>query len=175
VRRGDCGGRIEIECGHRFIRLAGTRHHVRLGLSGAVCYGTAPNLRETGRILRSPVFFRAVAVAAQLLVALTLGPRAYAHAVIIDSTPTVDAIVAPGTVDIKLHYNSRIDHQRSRVTLFGPDGVGRRIDILPGSPPDIIVGRAADLSAGQYRLRWQVLAVDGHLTRGDIPFSVKAP
>jgi methionine-rich copper-binding protein CopC len=28
------------------------------------------------------------------------------------------------------------------------------------------------LGSGAYRLRWQVLAVEGHITRGDIPFTV---
>jgi len=30
----------------------------------------------------------------------------------------------------------------------------------------------ADLAAGAYSLRWQVLAIDGHITRGDVPFTV---
>jgi methionine-rich copper-binding protein CopC len=30
------------------------------------------------------------------------------------------------------------------------------------------------LAAGAYRLRWQVLASDGHITRGEIPFTVTA-
>lgn len=102
-------------------------------------------------------------------------PRAEAHAVIVDSTPTVNATVAPGALDVVLHYNSRVDHQRSRLTLVGADGVPRQIAIAPDGPADVIAARATDLAPGQYRLRWQVLAVDGHLTRGDIPFSVKAP
>ena len=125
--------------------------------------------------MRSPLIFRAVAVAAQLLVAITFAPRASAHAVIIDSSPAMNESVASGPLDIKLHYNSRIDHQRSRVTLIGPDGGGRPIDIAPDSAPDVIAGHATDLAPGQYRLRWQVLAIDGHLTRGDIFFSVKTP
>jgi copper resistance protein C len=28
------------------------------------------------------------------------------------------------------------------------------------------------LTAGDYVARWQVLAVDGHITRGDVPFTV---
>jgi len=28
------------------------------------------------------------------------------------------------------------------------------------------------LVPGLYSLRWQVLAVDGHITRGDVPFTV---
>jgi methionine-rich copper-binding protein CopC len=30
------------------------------------------------------------------------------------------------------------------------------------------------LKPGAYKLQWQVLAPDGHITRGVVPFSVKA-
>ena len=126
--------------------------------------------------MRLPVFPRIAAFAALFVVALTAAaPRAEAHAVIVDSTPAVNATVAPGPLDVTLHYNSRIDHLRSRLTLVGADGVPHPIAIAPDGAADIVAGRTADLAPGQYRLRWQVLAVDGHLTRGDIPFSVKAP
>jgi methionine-rich copper-binding protein CopC len=99
---------------------------------------------------------------------------AAAHAVIIDSVPAVDAAVA-GDSDVTLHFNSRIDHQRSRLTLIAPDGAANLLTIAPDSAPDVVAAKLNGLAAGQYRLRWQVLAVDGHLTRGDIRFSVKAP
>jgi methionine-rich copper-binding protein CopC len=35
-----------------------------------------------------------------------------------------------------------------------------------------VTGTTGELATGVYVLRWQVLAVDGHITRGDIPFSV---
>jgi len=31
------------------------------------------------------------------------------------------------------------------------------------------------LAPGAHVLRWQVLAIDGHITRGDVPFTVVAP
>jgi len=99
---------------------------------------------------------------------------AAAHAVIIDSVPAVDAAVA-GDSDVTLHFNSRIDHQRSRLTLIAPDGSTSLLAIAPDSAPDVVAAKLSGLAAGQYRLRWQVLAIDGHLTRGDIRFSVKAP
>ena len=37
--------------------------------------------------------------------------------------------------------------------------------------PDLLTGRA-ELVPGSYVLHWQVLAVDGHITRGDVPFTV---
>ena len=115
-----------------------------------------------------------------LVVVMTAGPvltarPADAHAVIIDSIPAVDAVVPAGDSDVTLHYNSRIDHQRSRLTLVAPDGASTLLAISPDSAPDIVAAKMNGLAAGQYRLRWQVLAIDGHLTRGDIRFSVKAP
>jgi methionine-rich copper-binding protein CopC len=115
-----------------------------------------------------------------LVVVMTAGPvltarPADAHAVIIDSIPAVDAVVPAGDSDVTLHYNSRIDHQRSRLTLVAPDGTSTLLAISPDSAPDIVAAKMNGLAAGQYRLRWQVLAIDGHLTRGDIRFSVKAP
>jgi methionine-rich copper-binding protein CopC len=102
-------------------------------------------------------------------------PSAWAHAVIIDSTPAVGAVLAAADSDIALRFNSRIDHQRSRLTLVPADGKARPLAITQDTAPDIVAAKLSNLAPGQYRLRWQVLAVDGHLTRGDIPFSVKAP
>jgi methionine-rich copper-binding protein CopC len=124
----------------------------------------------------SSSFFSRMAAAA-LMLALSQfasAPSAHAHAVIIGSTPAVDAVVAPDS-DVTLQFNSRIDHERSRLTLVAADGATSSVPILPGSAPDIISAKMSGLAAGQYRLRWQVLAIDGHLTRGDIRFSVKAP
>jgi len=33
--------------------------------------------------------------------------------------------------------------------------------------------RAQQLAPGKYTLRWQALAVDGHITRGEVPFTVE--
>jgi methionine-rich copper-binding protein CopC len=105
-----------------------------------------------------------------------MAPRvARAHAVVIESVPAVDSVVPAGDLGITLRYNSRIDHERSRLTLTAADGKVATLPIRTDSAPDILVGRATGLAPGHYRLRWQVLAVDGHLTRGDIPFTVQAP
>jgi methionine-rich copper-binding protein CopC len=125
--------------------------------------------------MRPQLFFRAVGIALALMTAITAGARpVWAHAVIIEAKPAVGAIVPPGPVQVILHYNSRIDHARSRLTLVGPDRKPQPIAIDNDSAPDLITANIADLPAGDYRLRWQVLAIDGHLTRGDIPFSVKS-
>jgi copper resistance protein C len=123
-----------------------------------------------------PQISRAAAVVFAFVIAQTAGIQsAQAHAVIIESAPAVGATISTGDVDVTLHYNSRIDHQRSRLTLISGEGTSQLLAIIPDSAPDIVAAKIPNLAPGQYRLRWQVLAIDGHLTRGDIPFSVKTP
>jgi methionine-rich copper-binding protein CopC len=112
--------------------------------------------------------------AALLLAALSpvATAPAMAHAVIMSAVPTADQQVAPGHVAIRLEFNARIDKARSRLQLTAPDGAKSDVAIDPGGQPNIITATTVDLTTGPYVLRWQVLAIDGHITRGDIPFKV---
>jgi len=98
---------------------------------------------------------------------------AWAHAIIVSSSPAAAATVAGDAVSIRLRFNSRIDHARSKLTLFAPDGAPRALTAASDSPADELNTDAKLLSTGAWRLRWQVLSVDGHITRGDIPFTVR--
>ncbi len=110
-----------------------------------------------------------------VLFAAVTGPGlAQAHAILEESAPPADASVKPGPINLHLRYNSRIDRTRSRLTLIRPDRSKDAIPIAPGGPPDIINAHL-QLSPGAYVIRWQVLAVDGHITRGDVPITVTAP
>ncbi len=109
-----------------------------------------------------------------LLAALLCPALAQAHAILIDGTPVAGATLPAGPLDIRLRYNSRIDAGRSRLTLTDPAGVAHVLDQSPPDAPNLLEAKTP-LSAGSWTLRWQVLAVDGHITRGDIPFTVKAP
>ena len=95
------------------------------------------------------------------------------HAVLLESTPTLKSSVAGPDVPVKLRFNVRIDARRSRLTLVGPAGFRQALEISKASPADALVADAAGLLPGEYRLRWQVLASDGHITRGEIPFAVR--
>jgi copper resistance protein C len=106
-----------------------------------------------------------------LLVLLAAPIAAHAHAILLESTPAVNGTAAGPTVAFTLRYNSRIDHARSRLTLTLPDQSAEDLPIAEGSPEDQLTSTAR-LAPGGYSLRWVVLAVDGHLTRGDVPFTV---
>jgi len=74
-----------------------------------------------------------------------------------------------------LRFNVRIDAARSRLTLIDADGASQTLEIERQEGPDTLSAEAKGLRPGTYRLRWQVLASDGHITRGEIPFTVAKP
>jgi hypothetical protein len=100
------------------------------------------------------------------------GP-ATAHAIIVEAKPDVGATVVGTNLPIDLRFNSKIDHARSRVWLTGPQQI--TVTIAKDAAVDRLIGQVGMIAPGDYVLHWQVLAVDGHITRGDIPFSVAAP
>lgn len=103
---------------------------------------------------------------------LLLAPKlALAHAILMQVQPPDQAIVAPGERTLVLRYNSRIDHQLSRLTLQGTNAQ-MTLPLDPKSPADTLSAKA-DLTPGSYTVHWQVLATDGHMTRGDVHFIVK--
>ncbi len=108
-----------------------------------------------------------------LLLPMLLPGAASAHAILLDSQPPARGVAAPGPARITLRFNSRIDRARSRLVLRA---AGQE-QVLPVSPTgaDDVLEAQADLRPGAWVLRWQVLAVDGHITRGDVPFQVGAP
>ena len=110
------------------------------------------------------------------LLVLGLSPQiALAHAIVLSSSPALDSQQKGPDIAISVKFNSRIDHARSRLSLV--DAANKTIELTldPSTPVDALVGRAVGLTAGRYRIRWQVLAIDGHITRGDIPFTVTGP
>ena len=107
-------------------------------------------------------------LAALPLLLLPLGP-AKAHAILEESDPPDRGRVKAGAVVFRLRFNSRIDRARSRWTLTGPGGAKAVGAIAAEGAPDIVAAKAV-LTPGAYVLRWQVLAVDGHITRGDVAF-----
>jgi methionine-rich copper-binding protein CopC len=98
---------------------------------------------------------------------------ALAHAVLIDSFPAPASHVPAGPVAIKFRYNSRIDAPRSKLTLTRPDTTTTRL-ASHGEGPDLLEA-GTTLPPGAYTLHWQVLAIDGHITRGNVPFTVDKP
>lgn len=120
------------------------------------------------------LLFRLAAFAAWAWIVLA-APTARAHAIIVEATPAVGAVVHAGAIDVRLRFNSRIDHHRSRLKVLDAIGKETPVRLDENTAADVITAHISGLPAGEYRLRWQVLALDGHITRGDIPFTIAAP
>src|SRR5476651_1528295 len=109
--------------------------------------------------------FRRGCLSALLLAAwVALGPgSAAAHAIILAAEPAVDALVHGPSIPVVLRFNSRIDHARSSLTLIRSDGSPMVIALKDTERLDTLAATIIGLAPGAYRLRWQVLAVDGHI------------
>ena len=124
--------------------------------------------------------FRPASAAALLLMAcLTLAaPRAASpHAIVLESSPTHDAVLPQPPARVTLRFNSRIEKRFTRVTLALADRAPVPVAVPPGdaeATPDRLTIPLQPLGPGVYVLRYRVLAVDGHITEGALRFTVAA-
>ena len=108
-----------------------------------------------------------------LAIVLTCSQLVFAHAILMESTPKQNSTVKGPDLDITLRYNVRIDADRSRVELVGADGNKSDLKLDKQSKPDILQCKASGLKPGAYKLAWHVLASDGHMSKGEVPFTVQ--
>jgi methionine-rich copper-binding protein CopC len=126
-------------------------------------------------IMHANISFRQrVSVVALTIALLFLLPHAaFAHAVLVKSSPAQGATVTAGeAVNVTLTYNSRIDASHSSLHLVGPDGKSQALVVDAHAAPNLLLAKAPVLTAGAYKLEWQVMATDGHITRGTVEFRV---
>jgi methionine-rich copper-binding protein CopC len=112
-------------------------------------------------------------VAAVTITSLAAATMAFAHAVLIEATPGARGVIAGPEVVFRLRFNSRIDGARSALQLVLPDRKVRSIPTSRQPSADTLSSHVTGMKSGRYTLRWQVLAADGHITRGEIPFEVR--
>jgi methionine-rich copper-binding protein CopC len=100
---------------------------------------------------------------------------AWAHAFPERSEPRVGATVRTAPGEVRIWFDSDLEPAFSRVTVA--DAAGKRVDRADGGvAPDnrrlLHVG-LPPLTPGVYKVKWSVLAVDGHRTEGDYRFTLK--
>ena len=97
------------------------------------------------------------------------------HAILKSSSPASGGSVTSTDVPVKLTFNVRVDAARSKLQLLMPDASVVDLPIIESSSPDTLASKLTGLKPGTYTIRWQVLAPDGHISRGEIPFTVTNP
>ncbi len=117
--------------------------------------------------------FKRLSIAALAVCALLLSPRlALAHAHLVSSTPAANATVQGPNIAIDLRFNSRVTTKGSMISVVPAGGQAQRLT-LDSHSNDVNLDAHAQLKPGTYTLRWQALSTDGHITRGEIPFTVR--
>jgi methionine-rich copper-binding protein CopC len=113
--------------------------------------------------------------AASLIVfgVLVLPRLALAHAVLVSSTPAAHATANGPDVAIELRFNSRVDGMHSSLGIEVAGGSGQAAIVRDAQRVETTLNAHASLKPGNYVIRWQALSTDGHITRGEIPFSVQ--
>ena len=106
-----------------------------------------------------------------------LVPAAAAHALLIASSPGVDATVARSPARILLTFSEPVAPTLSKVQVF--DVHGRSVAgvspsrPVPGNQQQLQVGLTSPLVQGVYTIEWQtVSALDGHFAGGTYAFGV---
>ena len=92
------------------------------------------------------------------------------------SEPAAEATVAPPD-ELRLWFTQAPQDNSTSVRLMAGDAVVETGPPIPDSEDDkaysVAVGRT--LEEGGYTIAWRAMAADGHVVRGEIPFTVQVP
>lgn len=113
-----------------------------------------------------------VSAALFILVILAATTPVWAHAVLMESKPKINSAIKGPDVPIWLRYNVRVDGKRSRLQLIGPDGSTIPVEAPKQTAADVLESHVSGLKPGEYKLQWKVLASDGHMSSGEVDFTV---
>ena len=115
-----------------------------------------------------------LSVALALLLAALGGREAHAHAVLLESSPTADAVLTEAPQQIVLRFNEPI--RPAVIRLLAADGAAS-ISLGPPRAVDteLRIAPPADLPDGSYVLSYRVTSADGHPVVGSFVFAIGAP
>lgn len=116
-----------------------------------------------------------VLAAVALVAASVATPAALAHAKLQTSQPAASSELASSPKQIRLQFNERLEAAFSTIQL-----VDAKDAVLPlpkmefdKTDPKVMFATVPPLRPGQYRVRWSVMAHDGHKVKGEFAFRVK--
>ena len=90
---------------------------------------------------------------------------AHAHAVITEDSLARQPVRANEPAHVRLQFNTGVEVKLSRVTLVSKGDVEQPVPIKAGTQPGQLLVSLPALAEGDYALRCQVFAADGHLTQ----------
>lgn len=118
--------------------------------------------------------YAAVALAACTAILLATG-AAYAHGVLVSSTPASGAHMASAPAELRLTFSEAPEVGVARIQLSDPDG--RPVSLGPLAAAGdrrmtLVAPITGPLMEGPYTVAWQVAGADGHPVRGTFRFVI---
>ena len=97
------------------------------------------------------------------------------HASLIKSAPARRAQIFKSPAQIQLWFSERLEARFSSLRVINSSG--KRVDlgnvaVSTDDPKRISVG-VNPLAPGQYKIRFRVLSVDGHVVEDEVPFTIR--
>jgi copper resistance protein C len=117
---------------------------------------------------------RLVPILAALLLAVAVAAPVLAHAELVSSDPEDKAVLDTPPTTITLTFSEGLDAGKSSFVLSGPGGAaGTGRAAKDGATVMTLDGLV--LGPGDYTIKWTSAALDGHLERGTLGFTVSEP
>jgi copper resistance protein C len=106
---------------------------------------------------------------------LTFPSTVLPHAALVKSVPARRAQIFKAPAQIQLWFNEKLEARFSSLTVT--DSSGKRVDqgnvaVGTDDPKRLSVG-LNPLPPGQYKVRFRVLSVDGHIVEHEFPFTIR--
>ncbi|UHL65239.1 copper homeostasis periplasmic binding protein CopC [Paralcaligenes sp. KSB-10] len=133
------------------------------------------NIQEIAAMSIEHPLCKLVAYATPLALALISQP-AFAHAHLKSEVPAAKSVVSAAPSVIKLKFSEGVEPKFSGVSISGPKNVPVKLSQPTVDPQDnsrLLISVQGPMPAGQYRVNWHAVSVDGHKTKGDYSFSLK--
>ncbi len=96
----------------------------------------------------------------------------WGHGVLIESFPSHGAILQDPPSIISLRFNAALEASITRITLVDLKRQSQALHVTDGSTLEQVVVSVPPLVPGVYNVNYQVLATDGHVTKGSIRFTI---
>ena len=102
---------------------------------------------------------------------------ASAHARLEQTVPAASSAVRVSPPQLKLWFTERLEPAFSNVQVFDRNGnqVDKRDPEVDRADAKLLQVSLPSLAPGTYRVKWRVLSVDTHISKGDFTFNVVAP
>ena len=113
-------------------------------------------------------------LAVAMLAGLASATGALAHALLDHAAPAVGSTVREPPAEVRLWFTQEIEPAFSKVQVFDKNGaeVDRKDNQVDHADAMLLKVSLSPLAPGVYRVRWRILSVDEHVTKGDFTFDV---